>query len=179
VKGTTPAFEPLDPDTRRRIEGRLERIPLARTLGVRLARLERGECDLALDDRRDLDGIVDSLHGGILTTLADSAIAFAALTLIGPDERITTVELNIRFLAPCREGVVAQSRVVRHRDDAAPARGAGRVQAAGHYEWRGSRGAAGHRRALGGRSRAARRGGGARRAAPALLTRLLSPRSTV
>jgi hypothetical protein len=32
---------------------------------VRLARLERGECDLEMDDRRDLDGIFASLHGGI------------------------------------------------------------------------------------------------------------------
>ena len=72
----------LDESTRRAIEARLEGIPLARTLSVRLVRLELGECDLALDDRRDLDGIFDSLHGGILTTLADSALAFAALTLI-------------------------------------------------------------------------------------------------
>ena len=118
---------PLDDATRRAIEARFEQIPLARTLGVRLARLERGECDLALDDRRDLDGIFASLHGGILTTLADSAIAFAALTLIGPDSPIATVELNIRFLAPCREGVVARSRVVK----------AGRTLITGDVELRG------------------------------------------
>lgn len=103
----------LDEGMRRAIEARLEAIPLARTLGVRLTRLERGECDLALDDRRDLDGIFGSLHGGILATLADSAIAFAALTLIGAGERIATVELDIRFLAPCREAVVARSRVIK------------------------------------------------------------------
>ena len=119
---------PLDDETRTAIEARLQRIPLARTLGVKLVRLERGECDLGLDDRRDLDGIFDSLHGGILTTLADSAIAFAALTLIGPDERITTIELNVRFLAPCREAVVAKSRVVK----------AGRTLITGEVELRGA-----------------------------------------
>jgi len=117
----------LDDATRKAIEARLERIPLARTLGVRLARLERGECDLVLDDRRDLDGIFGSLHGGILATLADSAIAFAALTLIGADEAIATVEMNIRFLAPCREAVVARSRVVK----------AGRTLVTGEVELRG------------------------------------------
>jgi uncharacterized protein (TIGR00369 family) len=80
---------------------------------VRLTRLAKGECDLTLGDRRDLDGIFASLHGGILTTLADSAVAFAALTLVGPDAPIATIELNIRFLAPCREAVVARSRVVK------------------------------------------------------------------
>jgi uncharacterized protein (TIGR00369 family) len=103
----------LDAELRNRILERFETIPLARTLGVRMTRLERGECDLEMEDRRDLDGIFRSLHGGILATLADSAIAFAALTLIQPDETITTVEFNMRFLAPCRETVVARSRVVK------------------------------------------------------------------
>src|SRR5262245_20200182 len=105
--------EPLSPDERRRIEARFAAIPLARTFGVRLTRLERGACDLELDNRRDLDGIFESLHGGILATLADSAVAFAMLTHSGADARITTIEFNIRFLAPCRETVVAKSRVLK------------------------------------------------------------------
>jgi uncharacterized protein (TIGR00369 family) len=119
--------EALDDATRAAIEAPLHEIPLAKTLGIRLARLERGECDLVLEDRRDLDGIFDCLHGGILTTLADSAIAFAALTLIGPQAAIATVELNVRFLAPCRETVVARSRVVK----------AGRTLITGEVELRG------------------------------------------
>lgn len=106
------------------IVARFEAIPLARTLGVKLARLERGLCDLELEDRRDLDGIFDSLHGGILATLADSAVAFAMLTLVSPDSRLTTIEFNIRFLAPCREAVVARSRVVK----------AGRTLLTGHVD---------------------------------------------
>jgi len=116
--GDTPgaraaAGTPLSEAERRIITERALAIPLARTFGIRVARLERGECDLELADRRDLDGIFESLHGGILATLADSAIAFAMLTLTGPDARLTTLEFNIRFLAPCRETVVARSRVVR------------------------------------------------------------------
>jgi acyl-CoA thioesterase len=115
---------PLTAAERDAIGARLAAIPLARTLGVRLARLERGECDLELDDRRDLDGIFASLHGGILATLADSAVAFAMLTLIDPEARLTTIEFNIRFLAPCRETVVARSRVVK----------AGRTLLTGHVD---------------------------------------------
>ena len=76
----TKSAEGIDDATRQAIEARFASIPLARTLGVKLARLAPGECDLTLEDRRDLDGIFECLHGGILTTLADSAIAFAALS---------------------------------------------------------------------------------------------------
>ncbi|MCP5069399.1 MAG: PaaI family thioesterase [bacterium] len=103
----------LDDDVRARVIARFEAVPLMKTIGVRLDRLARGECDLALDRRPDLNGIFESLHGGILTTLADSAVAFAGLTLIDPDEIITTIEFNTRFMAPCREGVVAKSRVIK------------------------------------------------------------------
>lgn len=104
---------PLDPEIRARIVARFEKIRAMHALDFKMHRLEPGECDLLLEDRRDLDGIFDSLHGGIMATLADSAFSFAGLTLIDPDESIATVELNIRFLAPCRESVLARTRVIK------------------------------------------------------------------
>lgn len=103
----------LDEGVRARVVARFEKVRLMQTYAIEMHRLERGECDLLLRDRRDLDGIFESMHGGILATLADSAIAFAGLTLIDPDEIITTIEFNIRFLAPCRETVLAKSRVIK------------------------------------------------------------------
>ena len=103
----------ITPERRAAIESGLQHVSLARTLGLKLTHLAPGEAHLSMDDRRDLDGIFHSLHGGILATLADSAIAFAGLTLIDPSEQITTIEFNIRFLAPCREGVVAKARVIK------------------------------------------------------------------
>jgi acyl-coenzyme A thioesterase PaaI-like protein len=35
------------------------------------------------------------------------------LTLIDVDSTLTTIEFNIRFLAPCREAVVARARVLK------------------------------------------------------------------
>ena len=104
---------PLDADRRASIVARMESVPLAQTLGLKLERLETGVCHLSLGRRKDLDGIFASLHGGILATLADSAIAFAALTLTDPDETLTTVEFNIRFLSPCREEVLARAAVLK------------------------------------------------------------------
>ena len=63
-------------------------------------------------DRR-YDGIFDSLHGGILMTLADSIACFAIMTLTGPDEVLTTTDMNIRFLAPCLSDVTVVADVIK------------------------------------------------------------------
>ena len=46
-------------------------------------------------------------------TLADSVAAFAILTMTGNGERITTTDMNIRFLAPCLSDVTAKARVIK------------------------------------------------------------------
>jgi uncharacterized protein (TIGR00369 family) len=88
-------------------------VPISRTLGLEFVAMARGECTLAWNRDPRYDGIFRSLHGGLMMTLADSAGAFALLSVIEPDSRITTTEMNIRFLAPVRERVVAHARVLK------------------------------------------------------------------
>ena len=52
------------------------------------------------------------LHGGAITTLADTAVAMAIKSLLPPGTMFGTTELSLRFLAPVREGEVrAEARV--------------------------------------------------------------------
>lgn len=104
---------PLAPQESEAIRERLHKIVITRTLAIKLLSLERGLCTLAIDRDKRYDGIFESIHGGILTTLADSAAAFAVLTLAGPDARITTIEINTRFLRPALERAVAEARVLK------------------------------------------------------------------
>lgn len=60
-----------------------------------------------------LDGIYVSLHGGILMTLADTVACFAIQTKIGVEDTLTTTDMNICFLAPALEKVIATARVVK------------------------------------------------------------------
>jgi len=46
------------------------------------------------------------LHGGVIYTVADTVAAHAALTLIYPEEWITTVEQKINFLRPVGDGAI-------------------------------------------------------------------------
>ena len=46
-------------------------------------------------------------------TVADSTACFAIFTKTGPDIRLTTTDMNIRFLAPCLTDVTAKARVIK------------------------------------------------------------------
>ncbi len=46
------------------------------------------------------------MHGGALTTLADTAVAMAIKSLLPPGTIFATTELTTRFLAPLKQGLV-------------------------------------------------------------------------
>ena len=110
------SFEDLPPMTQPEIDrlwARARAVPISETLGLDFVAIERGKCALGWTRDPRYDGIFRSMHGGLMITLADSAAAFALLTVIDPDSRITTTEMNIRFLAPVRERVIAHARVLK------------------------------------------------------------------
>src|SRR5205807_9676409 len=59
------------------------------------------------------NGVFKSFHGGLFMTLADTAACVAVLTLSGADAEITTTDMNIRFLAPCRSDCTAEAAVIK------------------------------------------------------------------
>ena len=98
----------LDP-----ILARITLIPIFNTLEMAVGPVEPGLFTVTIPRKKIYDGIFASLHGGILMTLADSTAAFAILTLTGPEERLTTIDMNIRFLAPCLTEATAVARVIK------------------------------------------------------------------
>jgi uncharacterized protein (TIGR00369 family) len=92
---------------------RINRIPIVATLGIEIVRFGDGTCTTRAPRRMRYDGVFESFHGGLLMTLADSTACFAILTRTGPDTRLTTTDMNIRFLAPCLTGVTAKARVIK------------------------------------------------------------------
>jgi uncharacterized protein (TIGR00369 family) len=54
------------------------------------------------------------LHGGAIASLIDTASAFAVVTHLAPDERVTTTDLTIHYLRPVTAGrLSATARTVR------------------------------------------------------------------
>lgn len=92
---------------------RIARIPIVDTLRMRIDELSDGVCKATVPRELRYDGVFASFHGGLLMTLADSIACFAIMTQTGPDEVMTTTDMNIRFLGPCLSDVTATARVIK------------------------------------------------------------------
>ena len=104
----------LTPEEERRVREAFEEIPFARLLGMELGELRRGAATLHLEAREELKRNRGILHGGVVASLADTAAAFAILTLTEPGQASTTVDLTVHYLRPLSTGrATAHARVVR------------------------------------------------------------------
>ena len=92
---------------------RLATIPIFTTLRLRLGAVGEGTASLTAPYDSAYDGVFKCFHGGLLMTLADTAACVAVLTLAGADAEITTSDMNIRFLAPCRCDCTADAAVIK------------------------------------------------------------------
>jgi uncharacterized protein (TIGR00369 family) len=93
----------------------MPRAPAAELIGFRPVSMGGGEAAFEMAADRRHHNPMGTVHGGILMTLADSAMGFAFASTLSPGESFTTLEAKISFLRPVFEGrVVAAARVV-HR----------------------------------------------------------------
>jgi uncharacterized protein (TIGR00369 family) len=104
----------LAPDHANAVRAKFHTIPIADTLKLRLEALAEGEATITMPHGgRAFHGIFESLHGGLLMTIADTCACVAILTMTGPDAIITTTDMNIRFLAPCLSDATAEARIIK------------------------------------------------------------------
>jgi uncharacterized protein (TIGR00369 family) len=100
----------ISPDA---IRERLMAIPAVLTFGYRVEELSHGRAVIVAPYDTSLDGIFECFHGGLLATLADSTGATAVLTVVGAETPMTTTDMNIRFLAPCRTDARATAQIIK------------------------------------------------------------------
>src|SRR5437667_12902434 len=89
-------------------------VPFAKLLGLEMGELKAGEATLHLTVRDELTQNQGVMHGGAVASLIDTASAFAVVTQLEPDERVTTTDLTIHYLRPVTSGcLTATARTVR------------------------------------------------------------------
>jgi uncharacterized protein (TIGR00369 family) len=92
-------------------------IPFNQHLGIRVEALREGECVLRLPFDASFigDPLRPAIHGGVLSSLADTAGGAACFSLLmNADDRVSTVDLRVDFLQPGpSEELRCLARVVR------------------------------------------------------------------
>jgi uncharacterized protein (TIGR00369 family) len=96
------------------LRDRLQDSEFYRWAGVEVIDASPGVVQIAFEanpQHLNLQGLV---HGGILATLADTAMGLAVRTVLEPGRRHVTVQLGIEFLSPGRPGrITARGRSVK------------------------------------------------------------------
>jgi len=110
--GTRPA-PVLAPDLLDRLRKRLATSPALSHLSPTLEELGPDSCVIRLPYRADLTNGSGTVHGGVLATLADTAVAFALATNFDGKMGFATADLTIHFLARARTEVRARARVLK------------------------------------------------------------------
>jgi uncharacterized protein (TIGR00369 family) len=96
--------------------GTLPAPPLLHTLNMRLESVESGEVVFAMTPAEFHYNPIGSVHGGVYSTLLDSAAGCAVHSLLPAGTGYTSQDLSVRFLGAMRvsTGVVRCTGTVRH-----------------------------------------------------------------
>ncbi len=94
----------LDERDLREIQERIATSPFHTWFGLRLLSIGDGQCEVAIDlstDHHNMQGIV---HGGVISTLADTAIGLAVRSGLPRGVTHRTAQLSVNYLAKVEDG---------------------------------------------------------------------------
>ena len=111
--GSEGSARGIAPDLKARLEKRLAGSPAIGSLHLVLEELALDWAVLKLPYREDVTNGSGTVHGGILATLADTAVAFALSTNFDGKMGFATADLTIHFLRRARGDVWARARIVK------------------------------------------------------------------
>lgn len=82
------------------VQSILEQLPHIQALGLTTIELHRGSCLFQVEYARHLVGNLESgvIHGGVITTLLDSAGGAAAFSMVPVGATVATLDLRIDYL---------------------------------------------------------------------------------
>jgi uncharacterized protein (TIGR00369 family) len=97
-----------------RVRAAFARQGFMRNLDARLLEVTPGRCVIECSFRDDLTQHHGLFHAGVLTTLADNACGFAAMSLMEEGAEVLSVEFKTSFLRPAGGiAVLARGEVVK------------------------------------------------------------------
>jgi uncharacterized protein (TIGR00369 family) len=107
-------MKPLNPDFAADVASNFAQQPVMKLIGARLALVEPGVVEIELPFRADLTQQNGYIHAGVVTTIADSACGYAALSLMPAGSGVLSVEFKVNLLRPALgELFVARAEVIK------------------------------------------------------------------
>jgi len=107
-------FEARDPDFENKVRGSYARQKFMADLGAIMDVVEPGQIEIILPVRKDLTQQHGFVHGGVVSTILDSACGYAALTLLPKTRSVLAIEFKVNFLSPgVGDRLIARGHVVR------------------------------------------------------------------
>lgn len=91
--------------------------PFEEYLGMRIEEAENGRAVLTMPFLVKLAQGKGLMHGGAMTSLADTAVAMAIKSLLPAETHFVTMELSLKFHAPVRSGTVRAVATAVQRDE--------------------------------------------------------------
>lgn len=98
----------------RDIADRMARSAFHRWAGIELVRAEPGEVEIALRAEDHHLNLLGTVHGGMLATVADTAMGLAVRTRLERGSTHVTAQLDMHYLTPGRTGrIIGIGRAVK------------------------------------------------------------------
>ncbi|MGA2151267.1 MAG: PaaI family thioesterase [Geobacteraceae bacterium] len=99
---------------RKMIENGKPIMPLAKLLGFSVKSVQPGQAVIEIEMTEHHVNTMGTLHGGVICTIADTAMGVAFATMLEEGEALTTLELKINYLKPVWKGkLLAVGKVVK------------------------------------------------------------------
>jgi uncharacterized protein (TIGR00369 family) len=92
---------------------KINAIPVVSAMKMGIEMLTKDVVRVKVPHDPAFDGVFDTFHGGMLMTVADTISCFLIIKRNGPDIKIATTDMNIRFLSPCTTDVIAEGRFIK------------------------------------------------------------------
>lgn len=87
-------------------------VPFMRLLGVQREYSKDGRARLTLDPQPELGNVIGAVHGGVVVTLLDVAMASAAVSRLDFTRTAVTLNLDTSFIEPGRGRLTADGEVI-------------------------------------------------------------------
>ena len=105
---------PPNPQFVKEIQESFSKQAIMQLIGATLGVIEPGIVEINLPYRSDLAQQHGYLHAGIITTIADSAAGYAALSLMPLGSEVLSVEFKVNLLRPARgTHFIARAEVIK------------------------------------------------------------------